>query len=280
MDCSLPGSMGFSRQEYWSGLLFPSPVDLPDLGIQATSPAWLEDLDSLPTKTQGKTGSCLYANLNALIMIRVFLICFPCKVVTSLKTGTNSLSPYSNYEHNDWHPVSAQICYCVNLRFKWPCSNLSAVTLCLKNQAQLLSLGDKAVGRQAGLWPHFELLDEPTFPFYLSHFTWSPGSCQCLKDSLSLFPWSTHLLIFTLKATTLVDFSLILLPQTKLYPQLHNSTTSLITFIICITGIEMKSFLNCKIQEKGGYVSFVAVDCCICDMRGHTQKTFAGDWNT
>ena len=31
MDCSLPGplSMGFSNQEYWSGLLFPSPGDLP-----------------------------------------------------------------------------------------------------------------------------------------------------------------------------------------------------------------------------------------------------------
>ena len=28
-----PLSMGFSRQEYWSGLLFPSPGDLPDPGI-------------------------------------------------------------------------------------------------------------------------------------------------------------------------------------------------------------------------------------------------------
>ena len=36
MDCSSL-SMRFSRQAYWSGLLFPSPVDLPDLGIQATS---------------------------------------------------------------------------------------------------------------------------------------------------------------------------------------------------------------------------------------------------
>ena len=27
-DCSLPGSMGFSRQEYWSRLLFPPPGDL------------------------------------------------------------------------------------------------------------------------------------------------------------------------------------------------------------------------------------------------------------
>ena len=32
-----PLSMGFSRQEYWSGLPFPSPVDLPDLGIEPIS---------------------------------------------------------------------------------------------------------------------------------------------------------------------------------------------------------------------------------------------------
>ena len=29
-----PPSMGFSKQEYWSGLPFPSPVDLPDPGIE------------------------------------------------------------------------------------------------------------------------------------------------------------------------------------------------------------------------------------------------------
>ena len=32
-------SMGFSRQEYWSGLPFPSPGDLPDTGIEPGSPA-------------------------------------------------------------------------------------------------------------------------------------------------------------------------------------------------------------------------------------------------
>ena len=32
-----PLSMGLSRQEYWSGLLFPSPGDLPDAGIEPTS---------------------------------------------------------------------------------------------------------------------------------------------------------------------------------------------------------------------------------------------------
>ena len=31
--------MGFSRQEYWSGLPFPSPRDLPDPGIKRKSPA-------------------------------------------------------------------------------------------------------------------------------------------------------------------------------------------------------------------------------------------------
>ena len=40
VDCSLPGSSvhGFSRQEYWSGLPFPSPGDLPDPGIEPRSP--------------------------------------------------------------------------------------------------------------------------------------------------------------------------------------------------------------------------------------------------
>ena len=34
-----PLSMGFSRQEYWSGLPFPSPGDFPNPGIEPASPA-------------------------------------------------------------------------------------------------------------------------------------------------------------------------------------------------------------------------------------------------
>ena len=34
----VPLSMGFSKQEYWSGLSFPPPWDLPDPGIEPTSP--------------------------------------------------------------------------------------------------------------------------------------------------------------------------------------------------------------------------------------------------
>ena len=37
--CQAPLSLGFPRQEYWTGLPFPSPGDLPDLGVEFTSPA-------------------------------------------------------------------------------------------------------------------------------------------------------------------------------------------------------------------------------------------------
>ena len=37
--CQAPLSMDFSRQEYWSGLLFPSPGYLPHPGIEPASPA-------------------------------------------------------------------------------------------------------------------------------------------------------------------------------------------------------------------------------------------------
>ena len=47
-----PLSMGFSRQQYWSGLPFPSLGDLPDPGIKPRSPA-LES-DALPSEPQGK----------------------------------------------------------------------------------------------------------------------------------------------------------------------------------------------------------------------------------
>ena len=39
LACQAPLSMEFSRQEYWTALPFPSPEDLPDPGIEPTSPA-------------------------------------------------------------------------------------------------------------------------------------------------------------------------------------------------------------------------------------------------
>ena len=47
-----PQSMGFTRQEYWSGLLFPSPGDLPNPGTEPRSPAL--QTDALPSEPLGK----------------------------------------------------------------------------------------------------------------------------------------------------------------------------------------------------------------------------------
>ena len=65
MDCSLPGSspMGFSRQEYWSGLPFPSLGNLPNPGIEPRPPAL--QADSLPTELRMTT----YSDLNDCVLV-------------------------------------------------------------------------------------------------------------------------------------------------------------------------------------------------------------------
>ena len=50
--CQTPLSTGFSRQEYWSGLPFPPPGDLPTQGSNPGSPAL--QADSLPSDPSGK----------------------------------------------------------------------------------------------------------------------------------------------------------------------------------------------------------------------------------
>ena len=51
MDCQAPLYMRFSRQEYWSGLPFPSPRDLPNPGIKPRSSVL--QADSLPSEPLG-----------------------------------------------------------------------------------------------------------------------------------------------------------------------------------------------------------------------------------
>ena len=55
-----PLSVGFSRQEYWSGLPFPSPGDLPDPGIEPASAAL--QADSLPLSHHGSLPLLLTAH--------------------------------------------------------------------------------------------------------------------------------------------------------------------------------------------------------------------------
>jgi len=61
-----PLSMGFSRQQYWTGLLCPHPGDLPNPGIEPGSPA--SQKDSLPTEPPGNpmyvcTYVCIYTHI-------------------------------------------------------------------------------------------------------------------------------------------------------------------------------------------------------------------------
>ena len=53
-----PLSMGFGRQEYWSGLPVPSRVDFPNPGIEAASPALAGG--SLPLRYQGSPGIIIW----------------------------------------------------------------------------------------------------------------------------------------------------------------------------------------------------------------------------
>ena len=59
-----PHSVGFSRQEYWSGLPFPSPGDLPNQGIEPRSPAFHAD-----TLTSEPPGNLALPNIIALLFL-------------------------------------------------------------------------------------------------------------------------------------------------------------------------------------------------------------------
>ena len=64
-----PPSMGFSRQEYWSGVPFPSPGDLPKLGIEPRSPALQADALLSDTTLVCSLSSCDHIRVNAVVEI-------------------------------------------------------------------------------------------------------------------------------------------------------------------------------------------------------------------
>ena len=81
-----PLSMGFSRQEYWSGLPCPPPEDLPDPGIKPVSPASPAlEADSLSTELPGKP---IYANKGGL---RWFALVGPPVITGYFDSGEHKL---------------------------------------------------------------------------------------------------------------------------------------------------------------------------------------------
>ena len=64
-----PPSMGFSTQEYWSGLPFPSPGDLPDLGIKPRSHTL--QADALTSEPPGQEDLWIALNTEVLTELRL-----------------------------------------------------------------------------------------------------------------------------------------------------------------------------------------------------------------
>ena len=95
-------SMGFSRQEYWSGLPFPSPGDLPNPGIEPASlmsPDW--QVGSLPLLPPGKYLCCLFKTLVKLINF--------CKAVFYLSSMSHLSGVLVNLHHY------RNLLYCVKI---------------------------------------------------------------------------------------------------------------------------------------------------------------------
>ena len=73
-----PPSMGFSRQEYWSGLPFPSPGDLPDPGTEPRSPTLQADAltSEPPGKPYMKQNASKYPQMDLFPTYIIFIIFF------------------------------------------------------------------------------------------------------------------------------------------------------------------------------------------------------------
>jgi len=85
MDCKVPGPLfiEFSRQEYWSGLLFPTPGDLPEQGIEPESPALADGFF-----TTSATWEALYDPASLLLAV------FPREMKTCSHSGLHSNIPH------------------------------------------------------------------------------------------------------------------------------------------------------------------------------------------
>ena len=97
--------LSFSRQEHWSGLLFPSPGDIPDPGIEPASPAWADRF--FTTKPSGKPRACTFpgpehicADMRAHLHASTWPCCGPSarllKHVCQLSSVSPSLPTYTH----------------------------------------------------------------------------------------------------------------------------------------------------------------------------------------
>ena len=114
-------SVGFSRQEYWSGLPYPSPRNLPDPGIEPRTPTL--PADSLPAEPQGKPKNIGVGSLSLLQQI------FPTQ-----ESDQGLLGFFTNWAIREAHPVvlrNTKSTYSVNK--SWSCPKLGKKETILEN---------------------------------------------------------------------------------------------------------------------------------------------------
>ena len=101
-----PQSMGFSRQEYCSGLPFPSPEDLPDPGMEPGSPTL--QADALPSKSPGKPQTV--KNLPAIPETRILSLDWEDPLEEGMATHSSILAQRNPMDREIWwatvHEVS------------------------------------------------------------------------------------------------------------------------------------------------------------------------------
>ena len=100
MDCSPPALLSIEscKQEYWSGLSFPSPGDLPDPGIKTRSPVL--QADSLPSESQGSPVESL--------QVLYHIVSFTCGILgkkwnkgTNIKKKKKQIQTHNHREQTD-----------------------------------------------------------------------------------------------------------------------------------------------------------------------------------
>ena len=94
-----PLSTGFSWQEYWSGLPFLSPGDLPDPGIEPRSPAL--QADSLPSEPPGKPKALKKKKRKT--KTNIFLRLSLKKIQKAIKENSKWILRESSENGNSWH---------------------------------------------------------------------------------------------------------------------------------------------------------------------------------
>ena len=91
-----PLSMGFSRQEYWSGLPCPPPGDLPDPGVKPMSPVSPAlQADSLPLSHQGSPCVYRFIYIHIFLHVNIYFILLIIFIYTHTHTCTSLVVTWS-----------------------------------------------------------------------------------------------------------------------------------------------------------------------------------------